>query len=162
MLVARSSPRDPWPPVFRLLSCLLAAAVLCVVLASSPTQLPEVDRVAARASLPTCPTAKRPKAEFARCYVDRSKRGANNKFFGTGAKEYFDGRGGVDRIVAQGGNDTIIGGPGQDRIAAGGGRNTIDVRDGEKDRVVCGPGGRDVIFADAIDDLGPTCKDVRR
>lgn len=148
--------------MYRLLSCLLAFAVLILGVTFAQAELSPVDSAEARASLPTCPTSKRPKAKYAKCYIDRSKRVVNNVYQGTAAKEYFDGRAGNDIIVAGGGNDMIIGGPGQDKINAGGGRNTIDVRDNEKDTVVCGAGQKDVVYADSMDVLNRNCKDVRR
>jgi len=82
------------------------------------------------------------------------------------------GEGGNDKLYGQGGNDTLIGGPGNDtirevptayvatdpldtgrnRIEAGGGRDNIDVANGKRDVVDCGP-GRDTVNADKIDRL---------
>ncbi|MDO9409762.1 calcium-binding protein [Patulibacter sp.] len=140
--------------MFRFLSCLLVLVVLCVGVVAAEPALDPVDTAEARA-LAVCPTAKRPRAQYARCYVDRPPYG-NDFFNGTGAKEYFNGGPGNDKIVARGGADRIIGGPGQDRISAGDGNNVILVRDGEVDRVACGR-GRNTIQRDAIDVISPNC-----
>jgi Ca2+-binding RTX toxin-like protein len=86
-----------------------------------------------------------------------------------------DGKGGDDTIEAGFGDDTIVGGPGRDTINAdagsgacnflvcrtGSGNDTIDVRDGEQDSVVCGP-GQDKVLADPIDTIAPDCEIVER
>lgn len=86
-----------------------------------------------------------------------------------------DGRGGDDTIEAGLGDDDITGGPGRDTINAdagsgacnflvcrtGSGNDTVRVRDGEADSVVCGP-GTDTVIADAIDTVGPDCENVDR
>ncbi|MDW5596787.1 PASTA domain-containing protein [Conexibacter stalactiti] len=89
--------------------------------------------------------------------------------------DVIEGRGGDDTIEAGFGNDTISGGPGRDSINAdagsgacnflvcrtGAGNDTIDVRDGEVDSVVCGP-GTDTVTADANDTVAPDCETVNR
>lgn len=53
------------------------------------------------------------------------------------------------------GDDTIVGGPGRDVLAGGGGTDTIDARDGEPDRVICGAG--DTVLADPSDQVSDEC-----
>ncbi|MDO8211780.1 PASTA domain-containing protein [Conexibacter sp. CPCC 206217] len=86
-----------------------------------------------------------------------------------------DGRGGDDTIEAGFGDDTIVGGPGRDTINAdagsgacnflvcrtGSGNDTVDVRDGEADSVVCGA-GQDRVIADALDTVAADCETVER
>lgn len=151
--------------MYRLLSCLLAFAVLCAGVAFAQHQqqaeLGPVDEVASRAALPYCPTARRPRAQFVKCYLDSTRPGRNDVFRGTNAKEYFNAGGGNDVIIAGGGNDRIIGGPGEDVIQAGSGNDTINVKDGQRDRVDCGPGRKDVVYRDSIDIISRTCE-IRR
>ncbi len=71
------------------------------------------------------------------------------------------GGAGNDRLFGGAGNDKLYGEAGIDRLIAGGGRNVIDggagndsieARNGERDRVICGP-GRDRVRADRYDRL---------
>jgi Ca2+-binding RTX toxin-like protein len=84
-----------------------------------------------------------------------------------------DGAGGNDTIEGGYGDDRITGGPGQDTInaeagpnscnflvcRAGVGNDTVLVRDGEPDSVVCG-NGTDSVIADAIDTIAADCENV--
>jgi Ca2+-binding RTX toxin-like protein len=86
-----------------------------------------------------------------------------------------DGRGGDDVIEGGYGDDQIVGGPGRDQINAdagtnscnflvcriGSGNDTVNVRDGEVDSVVCGP-GTDTVIADANDTVAADCENVDR
>lgn len=54
------------------------------------------------------------------------------------------------------GRTLIIGGPGRDRIVAGG-QARVNVRDGERDRVVC-RGSKVRVLADSLDSLGRNCR----
>jgi hypothetical protein len=95
-----------------------------------------------------------------------------------------DGGAGNDKLVGGAGDDDIDGGFGDDVIVGGAGRDlvsadrrngdcgplwctfpygndTIDVRDGQRDSVTCGP-GRDSVKADRIDVVSPDCERVRR
>jgi Ca2+-binding RTX toxin-like protein len=86
-----------------------------------------------------------------------------------------DGKGGDDTIEGGNGDDRIVGGPGRDTINAEAGPNScnflvcrglfgndwVDVRDGEKDTVTCGP-GTDTVIADAIDEIAADCEKVDR
>ena len=95
--------------------------------------------------------------------------GADSLRGGPGA-DVLRGQGGNDTLYGGAGNDTLIGGPGNDtirevptayaptdpldtgrnRIDAGGGRDSIDVANGKRDVVDCGP-ARDTVKADKID-----------
>jgi hypothetical protein len=141
--------------MFRFLTCLLVLVVLCAGVVVAQPSLDPVDTAEARA-LPVCPTKKRPRAQYARCFIDNTTPGRDNYWQGTGAKEYYNGGRGNDTIIARGGADRIIGGPGQDKISAGDGNNVISVRDGEVDRVVCGR-GTNRIARDSFDVISPNC-----
>jgi Ca2+-binding RTX toxin-like protein len=89
--------------------------------------------------------------------------------------DVIDGRGGDDTIEGWYGDDVITGGPGRDTINAdagsgactflvcrvGAGNDRINVRDGERDSVICGP-GRDVVIADRKDVVAEDCEVVKR
>jgi hypothetical protein len=68
------------------------------------------------------------------------------------------------RIFGSARADQIRGTRGWDAIHAGGGDDTVDLRDGGRDRVACG-GGRDAVIVDRGDhdnQIGPTCERVVR
>lgn len=71
------------------------------------------------------------------------------------------GRSGDDDINGGAGDDDISGGRGHDRISGGRGNDHIFVRDGERDRVTCGP-GRDTVRADKRDAVAKDCEKVAR
>jgi len=89
--------------------------------------------------------------------------------------DVIDGRGGDDTIEGWYGDDVITGGRGRDDINAdagadactflvcrvGSGNDRVNVRDGERDSVKCGP-GRDVVVADRKDRVAEDCEVVRR
>ncbi|MDO8187431.1 calcium-binding protein [Conexibacter sp. JD483] len=91
------------------------------------------------------------------------------------AADTIDGKGGDDVIEGGYGDDVITGGPGRDQINAdagpqscnflvcriGAGNDTVNVRDGEVDSVVCGP-GNDTVVADANDTVAADCETVDR
>lgn len=100
--------------------------------------------------------------------------GGNDVVTGGSRDETIDGGAGDDRLEGGFGNDAITGGPGRDTINADMsasqcgvfqsctvpfGNDTIDVRDGEADTVVCGP-GTDAVTADSVDTIGPDCETV--
>jgi TolB protein len=68
---------------------------------------------------------------------------------------------GADSVDGGGGNDTITGGPGRDLLLGGAGYDTIQVRDGTRDRVRCGP-NFDIVLADKNDDVSRDCERVQR
>ena len=61
-----------------------------------------------------------------------------NTLIGTRQDDVIRGLGGADTIVGRGDKDALFGGAGRDVIKA---------RDGERDRIDCGP-GHDTVFAD--------------
>jgi hypothetical protein len=72
-----------------------------------------------------------------------------------------EGGGGPDVLIGGGGEDFLFGGPGNDELTGGGGfdyvnggadADTLQLRDGETDRGLCGDGS-DVAIADTIDSL---------
>ena len=81
----------------------------------------------------------------------------NDTLGGSGGEDQVFGEAGDDTVRGQAGADKESGGPGMDLIEGdgqgiygNGGSDTIDSRDGERDRVTCGLGA-DVLTADAID-----------
>lgn len=68
---------------------------------------------------------------------------------------------GADGVDGGAGNDTLHGGPGRDLLIGGEGYDTILARDGERDRIRCGPQD-DLVKADRIDVVAPDCERVRR
>lgn len=68
---------------------------------------------------------------------------------------------GDDAVDAGGGNDTLDGGPGRDLLLGGEGYDTIFARDGQRDRVRCGP-QYDIVLADTRDLVATNCELVRR
>ena len=77
--------------------------------------------------------------------------------------------GGAGDDVLSGGpsGDTLIDGPGHDRLNGQGGRDVIDARDGQRDRITCGPNafgknGRDIVYADRVDVVASDCEIVHR
>jgi Ca2+-binding RTX toxin-like protein len=85
--------------------------------------------------------------------------------------DVIDGKGGDDTIEAGYGDDVITGGPGRDTINAdagagactfivcrvGAGNDRVNVRDGERDSVICGP-GKDTVIADKKDVIARDCE----
>ena len=59
---------------------------------------------------------------------------------GRGGRDRLRGRGGRDCLRGGAGADRLNGGPHADRLAAGAGGDRVNARDGERDRVRCGPG----------------------
>ncbi|HEU4657758.1 MAG TPA: hypothetical protein VFR97_09545 [Capillimicrobium sp.] len=102
-------------------------------------------------------------------------RGGDDELRAPGGADTLDGGTGADTVVGGFGSDRIVGGPGRDRVfgdtAPGScdvldctlpaGRDRIDVRDGERDRVACGP-STDTVLADRRDRVAPDCERVRR
>ena len=71
------------------------------------------------------------------------------------------GGNGDDKLYGDAGNDVITGGAGADKVYGGAGSDSIDVADGERDRVDCGD-GNDRVVADAYDIVAKTCEVVVR
>ncbi len=76
--------------------------------------------------------------------------------FGNQGRDRIDGGSGADRLKGGADNDRLKGGAGRDVIGGGPGADTIGARDGERDRVRCGP-GKDKVRADRKDKLGVGC-----
>jgi Ca2+-binding RTX toxin-like protein len=102
--------------------------------------------------------------------------GGDDQLSGSDDDETLDAGAGNDDIKAGYGNDTIVAGPGTDKVVAdrdgrcneyhcdlspGSAADTVDVVDGERDVVACGP-GNDSVKADAIDEVAPDCESVTR
>ena len=66
-----------------------------------------------------------------------------------------------DTFIGGPGNDTIIGGPGRDVLIGGPGNDVLSARDGQRDRIRCGP-GRDRVIADRFDVVARDCELVSR
>ncbi len=87
--------------------------------------------------------------------------------FGGAGRDRILGQAGGDRLNGEAGNDQLVGGPGADRISGGGGADLIDARDATPrdrrlvDQVACGA-GRDIVRADARDDVASDCERVLR
>lgn len=71
------------------------------------------------------------------------------------------GQSGVDTLSGGGGSDRLTGGTGRDTISGGTGADVIDARDGQRDRISCGP-GRDTVIADPRDRVARDCERVGR
>jgi Ca2+-binding RTX toxin-like protein len=80
---------------------------------------------------------------------------------GTKSSDWITGKRGADRLFGRQGNDILTGGPGTDYVHGGPGFDRLQLRDGERDRAVCGP-GRDTVVADARDVASSDCETVLR
>lgn len=83
----------------------------------------------------------------------------NDVLRGTKAGDWINGKRGNDRIFGLAGNDILTGGPGADYVDAGAGSDRLLLRDGVRDRAVCGA-GRDVVVADQVDIVRFDCEVV--
>ena len=92
-------------------------------------------------------------------------RGGDDSLRGGEGADCLYGNKGADRLNGDDGNDRLKGGADDDRlngdagrdvIGGGPGADTIRARDGERDRIRCGP-GKDKVFADRKDRLGSGC-----
>ncbi len=73
-----------------------------------------------------------------------------NRILGSDRADVLTGSRAGDAIAGGPGNDTIVGGPGEDCLDGEAGDDRIDARDGQADRVDCGPGD-DTVLADPRD-----------
>jgi Ca2+-binding RTX toxin-like protein len=75
---------------------------------------------------------------------------------------WFEINGGPGNDYIKGGHlgDSVRGAEGQDTIVTGAGNDTVHSNDGEVDRVMCGSGNLDVVFADEKDVAADDCEDV--
>jgi Ca2+-binding RTX toxin-like protein len=114
-----------------------------------------------------------------RFIVSETQEGSSRLVGGPGADflksfhyaDVIDGKGGNDTIEGGYGDDVVTGGPGRDTINAdagagactflvcrvGAGNDRVNVRDGERDSVICGP-GRDTVTADRQDVIAKDCE----
>jgi Ca2+-binding RTX toxin-like protein len=76
----------------------------------------------------------------------------SDKMFGENGADRMTGSAGNDRISSGAGNDRIVAGTGRDQVYGSSGNDLIDVRDGSRDVVSCGP-GRDTVVRDRRDVL---------
>jgi Ca2+-binding RTX toxin-like protein len=93
-----------------------------------------------------------------------------DRLIGTRGRDLLSGLGGADTILGLAGNDlldggagndTLVGGPGRDTLLGRSGNDVLSVRDGQRDRVSCGP-GRDRVLADRSDVVARDCEHVVR
>ncbi len=84
-----------------------------------------------------------------------------DQMWGLGGPDVISGAAGGDTLYGGGGHDRLYGGPGGDFVVGGGGSDRIGVRDDEHDEVRCGT-GRDVVFADRLDQVARDCESVQR
>jgi Ca2+-binding RTX toxin-like protein len=93
-----------------------------------------------------------------------------DRLVGTAAADTLRGLGGADTILGLAGNDlldggagndTVVGGRGRDVLLGGAGNDVLSVRDGQRDRLTCGP-GRDRVVADRLDVVARDCERVVR
>jgi Ca2+-binding RTX toxin-like protein len=76
----------------------------------------------------------------------------SDRLYGEAGADRMTGSAGNDRISAGAGNDRIVAGTGRDQVYGSSGNDLIDVRDGSRDVVSCGP-GRDTVVRDRRDVL---------
>jgi len=93
-----------------------------------------------------------------------------DRLIGSRGSDRLNGLGGADTILGLAGNDfldggtgndTLVGGPGRDTLFGRSGNDVLSVRDGQRDRVSCGP-GRDRVIADRTDVVARDCEHVVR
>ena len=89
--------------------------------------------------------------------------GGRDVLRGTAKGDRLLGRAGNDRLFGRRGHDLLVGGAGRDVARGGRGNDRIRMRDGERDRVTCGPGRDRAVLdsADRILDARPTKPDGR-
>jgi hypothetical protein len=85
----------------------------------------------------------------------------NDVLRGLGGNDTLRGGKGNDRLEGGAGNDVLDGGRGLDVLLGGAGKDTLKSRDGQRDRVDCGP-GRDLVLADRRDTVAKSCEVVKR
>lgn len=92
---------------------------------------------------------------------DDALRGSagGDRLAGFDGDDTLHGAAGDDAIYGGAGDDTIYGGPGEDEVLGGAGDDFIEARDGEVDRVSCGPGA-DTVSIDSNDFVSPDCETV--
>ena len=78
-----------------------------------------------------------------------------------GQADVLSGGNGDDHLAGGYGNDRLTGGRGRDRLDGGAANDTVNARDGTRDKVRCGP-GRDRVSADRADSVARDCEVVSR
>ena len=86
--------------------------------------------------------------------------GADNLTSGAGGDEITGGEGN-DSVAGGAGDDVISGDQGADSLDGGDGADRIVSRDGEADKVTCGP-GVDTVDADGVDAVAGDCENLTR
>ena len=80
---------------------------------------------------------------------------------GRRGNDRLNGKAGEDCVAGNKGNDRLRGAKGKDKLHGGKGEDRINSKDGERDRVACGPGKKDRVVADKKDKL-TGCERKRR
>jgi hypothetical protein len=80
---------------------------------------------------------------------------------GTARADRLLGGKGNDKLYGLAGNDILAGGKGRDLLVGGPGNDRIYARDGERDKISCGP-GRDKVIGDQFDKPSKDCEIVLR
>ncbi len=88
-------------------------------------------------------------------------QGGRDVLKGGAGRDKLNGEAANDRVDGGGGGDLIRGGTGRDRLGGGDGNDVIRSRDGRRDLVDCGKGGRDRAVADHRDVVSH-CEKVKR
>jgi Ca2+-binding RTX toxin-like protein len=89
---------------------------------------------------------------------DRETGGSGNDvMFGDAGRDVMAGGPGNDQLLGGAGSDRLSGGGGNDVLAGGVGNDSINSRDGQADRVSCGP-GRDTVTRDRFDSVAGDCE----
>jgi Ca2+-binding RTX toxin-like protein len=95
---------------------------------------------------------------------------ADDSLRGGGGGDCVIGGDGDDRIRGDAGSDALSGEEGDDRLKPGSGQDIVHggfgndrvyARDGQRDSIDCGPGGRDLVVSDAKDQVAGNCERVR-
>jgi Ca2+-binding RTX toxin-like protein len=81
---------------------------------------------------------------------------------GTRKHDEIRGLGGDDRLSGSGGPDLIYGGEDNDRIRGGSGNDRLKANDNNRDRIKCGAGDKDIVYADMKDIVFFGCEIVKR
>jgi dienelactone hydrolase len=83
-------------------------------------------------------------------------RDGDDCLYGEDGNDRLGGDAGADKLKGGAGNDRLKGGDGPDVLGGGPGADVLKAKDGERDKLKCGP-GRDRVRADRRDKLGRGC-----
>ncbi len=86
---------------------------------------------------------------------------SNDRVSGDRGNDRINGNSGNDVLKGNSGKDRITASTGRDVVSAGSGNDRVDVRDGQRDRVICGR-GRDTVIADPEDKVADNCERIGR